>query len=119
MKEMFIPARFFYAAAKNYTAMNSVCMKVGDYLGALQATARLNQKDIWTEFRNELLVIITKEHEGKTVENAESEENKEDDKLEEQLQQELDEQLLLYLYVAQLNLLTEPQELVMASKLPL
>ena len=35
MKEMFIPARFFYAAAKNYTAMNSVCMKVGDYLGAL------------------------------------------------------------------------------------
>ena len=60
MKDMFVPARFFYAAAKNYTAMNSVCRKVGDYIGSLQATARLNQKEIWTEFRNELLVIITK-----------------------------------------------------------
>ena len=83
MKEMFVPARFFYAAAKNYTAMNSVCMKVGDYLGALQATARLNQKDIWTEFRNELLVIITKEREDKNAAdaNAEETEDKKDDQL--------------------------------------
>lgn len=81
MKEMFVPARFFYAAAKNYTAMNSVCMKVGDYLGALQATARLNQKDIWTEFRNELLVIITKEREDKNTADANGEEteDKKDD----------------------------------------
>ena len=77
MKEMFVPARFFYAAAKNYTAMNSVCMKVGDYLGALQATARLNQKDIWTEFRNELLVIITKEREDKNIADANDEEAEE------------------------------------------
>ena len=74
MKEMFIPARFFYAAAKNYTAMNSVCMKVGDYLGALQATTRLNQKEIWTEFRNELLVIITKERDEQENKNADAEE---------------------------------------------
>lgn len=77
MKEMFVPARFFYAAAKNYTAMNSVCMKVGDYLGALQATTRLNQKDIWTEFRNELLVIITKEREDKNTADANGEEAEE------------------------------------------
>jgi len=58
VREMFVPARFFYASAKNYAAMNSVCMKVGDYLGALQATARINQKEVWTEFRNELLLQV-------------------------------------------------------------
>lgn len=90
---MFIPARFFYAAARNYAAMNSVCLKVGDYLGALQAAARLNMKDVWVQLRNELIQQVIGE--------------------------EIDYGKMLYLYVAQCNVLQSGDDLLQASKLPL
>ncbi|CAL6037896.1 Putative_clathrin heavy chain protein [Hexamita inflata] len=93
IKEMFIPARFFYAAARNYAAMNSVCLKVGDYLGALQAAARLNMKDVWVQLRNELIQQVIGE--------------------------EIDYGKMLYLYVAQCNVLQSGDDLLQASKLPL
>lgn len=36
-------------------------MKVGDFLGALTATCRLNDKQVWANLRNELLKHIENE----------------------------------------------------------
>jgi len=58
MKEMFKPARLFYLSAQNFRALNSVCLKVGDFHGCLQACTKLNEREAWEEVRNELLRLI-------------------------------------------------------------